>query len=188
MEAGQAVRRVVHISTPLFLVYYFLPDPLWTGGPTRVLGLLILLSVVLIGEGLRLVYRPKIIGMRDYEQSNISAATWAAIGMTFTFLFFPIGYAAPALMGMAWVDPVIGDLRKKRSPLYPSVPLVLYFLIVLVSMALIMGPSIEVIIASIIATPSAILAERYKSRYVDDDFLMIVVPLLAIAGIIALLP
>ncbi len=188
METGQVVRRLVHISTPVFLIYYFLPDPLWMGGPTRVLGLLILLAIVLVSEVLRLVYRPKIIGMRDYEQFNISAGAWAAIAMTFTFLFFPIGFAAPALMGMAWVDPVIGDLRKKRSPLYPSLPLVLYFVIALGSMAMILGPSIGVVLAAILATPLAILAERWKSRYVDDDFLMIVIPLLAIAGVLVLLP
>jgi len=188
MEAGPALRRIVHLSTPVFLIYYFLPDPLWTGGPARVLGLLIFLMIVLVAEALRLMYRPKIIGMRDYEQANISAGAWAAMGMTFALLFFPIGYSAPAFMGMGWVDPVIGDLRRKSSPLYPSVPLILYFLIVLVSMAVIMGPTVSVILTSLVVSPLAIWAERLKTRYVDDDFLMIVVPLIAIAGVSAVLP
>jgi len=188
MDTGQALRRIVHISTPVFLIYYFLPDPLWTGGPTRVLGLLILLAIVLVAEALRLAYRPKIIGMRDYEQTHMSAGAWAAIGMTFAFLFFPFGCSAPALMGMGWVDPVIGDLRRKCSPQYPSVPLLLYFLIALVSMAVIIGPTVKVVVAGLVAAPLAIWAERLKTSYVDDDFLMIVIPLIAIAGVTAVVP
>ncbi|MGD0057187.1 MAG: hypothetical protein ABSB83_04950 [Methanomassiliicoccales archaeon] len=188
METGPALRRIVHVSTPIFLIYYFLPDPLWTGGPTRVLGLCILLAIVLVAEVLRLIYRPKIIGMRDYEQTHVSAGAWAAIGMVFAFLFFPFGCSAPALMGMGWVDPVIGDLRRKCSPLYPSVPLVLYFMIALVSMTVIIGPTIKVVVASLVAAPLAIWAERLKTNYVDDDILMIVIPLVAIAGVIAVLP
>ncbi|MDD1766066.1 MAG: hypothetical protein LUO84_06410 [Methanomassiliicoccales archaeon] len=188
MDTGRVLRRIVHVSTPLFLVYYFLPDPLWTGGPTRVLTLIVIMAVVLIAEVLRLAYKPKIIGMREYEKYQVSAAAWAGIGMTITFLFFPFGYAAPAFMGMGWVDPVIGDLRRKSSSLYPYVPLVLYFLIAIVSMSVIIGPSIKVIIASLLATPAAIWAERLKSKYVDDDFLMMVVPLIVIASVFEVLP
>ena len=188
MDAGHVLRRIVHVSTPLFLVYYFLPDPLWIGGPTRVLTLIAIMAVVLIAEVLRLAYKPKIIGMREYEKYQVSAAAWAGIAMTIAFLFFPFGYAAPAFMGMGWVDPVIGDLRRKNSSLYPYVPLVLYFLIAIISMSVIIGPSIEVMIASLLATPAAIWAERPKSKYVDDDFLMIVVPLIVIAGVFAVLP
>jgi hypothetical protein len=43
-------------------------------------------------------------------------------------------------------------------------------------------------IAGLLATPAAIWAERPKSKYVDDDFLMIVVPLIVIAGVFAVLP
>jgi hypothetical protein len=188
MDRGQALRRIVHLSTPIFLIYYFLPNPLWDGGPTRVLGLLILFALVLVGEALRLIYRPKIIGMREYEKTQISAAAWAAVGMTFAFLFFPLGYSAPSLMGMGWVDPVIGDLRRKCSPQYPYVPLFLYFLLALVSMTIIVGPSLKVIIGSLVAAPLGIWAERLRLRYVDDDFLMIVIPLIAIAGVFTVLP
>jgi hypothetical protein len=187
MDTGQVLRRIVHISTPVFLIYYFLPDPLWTGGPPRVLGLLMFLAIVLVAEALRLLYWPNLIGMREYEKTQMSAGAWAALGMTFAFLFFPFGYSAPALMGMGWVDPVIGDLRRKRSPQYPSVPILLYFLIALVSMAVIIGPTVKVVAASLVAAPLAIWAERLKSSYVDDDFLMIVVPLIAIAGVTAVL-
>lgn len=188
MDTGQVLRRIVHISTPVFLIYYFLPDPLWTGGPPRVLGLLIFLAIVLVAEALRLIYRPNFIGMmREYENTQMSAGAWAALGMTFAFLFFPFGYSAPALIGMGWVDPVIGDLRRKSSPRYPSVPILLYFLIALVSMAVIIGPTVKVVAASLVAAPLAIWAERLKSSYVDDDFLMMIVPLIAIAGVTAVL-
>lgn len=188
MEKGQLVRRIVHLSTPVFLVYYFLPDPLWDGGLRRLLGLLLLLAAVLVAEGLRLIFRPRIVGMRDYEETQISAGAWAAIGMTVAFVFFPLGYSAPALMGMGWIDPLMGDMRKAGSAYYPYMPMLAYFFIALVSMSAIMGLSAEVLAASIVATPVAILAERMKSRIVDDDFLMIVVPLIVIAAVFAVWP
>ncbi|MBM4236903.1 MAG: hypothetical protein FJ151_00250 [Euryarchaeota archaeon] len=188
MDAGGVLRRLVHLMTPLFLVYYLLPDPLWEGGLEREYGLVLLLIIVLAAEALRLIFKPDIVGMREYERYQMCAAAWAAIGMTIAFLFFPVEYAAPALMGMGWVDPVIGILRRRKSTLYPSLPIALYFVIALASMSVLIGPTAEVLIASVVATPLAIASERYKSRYVDDDFLMIVVPLLVIAAVFALIP
>jgi hypothetical protein len=54
-------------------------------------------------------------------------------------------------------------------------------------MAVIIGPTVKVVAASLVAAPLAIWAERLKSSYVDDDFLMRVVPLIAIAGVTAVL-
>lgn len=31
MDRGQVLRRLVHISAPVFLVYYYLPDPVFPG-------------------------------------------------------------------------------------------------------------------------------------------------------------
>ncbi len=185
MEQGEALRRLVHLMTPLFLVYYLVPDPLWEGGLEREHGLVLMLLIVLVAEALRLAFKPPIIGMREYERGQMCAAAWAAIGMTIAFLFFPVEYSAPALMGMGWVDPVIGILRKRKSSLYPCLPIALYLVIALASMTILIGPVPEVLIASIVATPLAIASERYKVRYVDDDFLMIVVPLVGIAAVFA---
>ncbi len=188
MESGHWFRRFIHMLAPVFLVYYIVPDPIWEGGPSKELLLIVVLVVVLIFEAFRLTYKPRILGMRSYEYRRISAVCWAAIGMTIAFLFFPLDYVAPALIGMGWVDPLCGELRRRDSGLYPSLPLLVYFLIAFLSMSYLMGGSAQVLVASIVATVVAIAIEKPRLRYLDDDFLMLVVPLLAIWSVFQVMP
>jgi len=176
------VRRVVHLCTPLFLIYYFLPDHLWELGIDKRLGVLLVLIAALIFELFRLTRGIRVPGMRPYEAEQMSAAAWAAIALTITFLFFPLEYAAPVLFGMALVDPVIGVVRRTRY--YPALPLAMYFTIALALLSLLIPLSPQVALAAVVAAVLAIMAESWKTSCVDDDFLMIVVPLLGIALIL----
>jgi hypothetical protein len=185
MDRGALLRRLVHISAPAFLLYYVLPDPLWEGGPPKEVGLLLVFIVALTFELLRLLLNFKVVGMRSYESEQISAGAWSAIALTFTFLFFPYQYAVPVVIGMAWIDPLIHYLRKWKSKLYPPLPLALYFLITIVSLSILMTPTLLTLIAALVGTVLAIAAESYKTKYVDDDFLMIVVPLVGIALVLS---
>lgn len=184
MDLGHALRRLVHLSAPLFLVYYFLPEEIQ--GVDKQLGLVVLLTVILVFEALRLRFHWDIIGYRDYEYGRISAPVWAAIGLTLTFLFFPLELAAPAVIGMAFTDPLIGELRRRKSPLYPVLPTAFYLALVLGTFTLLMGLSWQTILASVVATVLAISVERVRIKYVDDDFLMLVVPLLGMAAVLYL--
>jgi len=183
MDRGQMLRRLVHLATPLFLVYYALPDPLWEGAPDNQTLLIFLLLAILIFEALRLRFKWKIIGIRDYEYERISAAAWAAIGLTVAFLFFPFELVAPVLIGMAFVDPLIGELRRMKSNLYPVLPITVYLALVFATLAILTGWTTTALIASVVATVLAISFEKWRTKYVDDDFLMIVVPLLGIAAV-----
>jgi len=183
MDKGHVLRRLVHMMAPLSLVYYVLPEPLWPGAPSNQVLLLILLEGILVFEVLRLHYRWHIIGIRDYEYNRISAATWAALAMVVTLLLFPLQLAAPAIVGMAFVDPLIGELRRHKSKLYPSVPTVVYLVLVLAILWYFFGLNTTVVLASAVATGLAISIERVRTKYMDDDFLMTVVPLLGMAVI-----
>lgn len=179
MDRGSIARRIVHLSAPVFLVYYFLPSPLWDGGPTRQAALLIALAICLGFELLRLVIGFNVPGMRSYERDQISAGAWAAIALTFAFLFFPFELAAPVIVGMALVDPVIGKLR--RTKWYPWFPYALHLAIMLSILGALLPMDLRTIVAAAIASALALLAEGFKTSYVDDDFLMIVVPLVGLA-------
>lgn len=183
-DAGAMTRRLVHLATPTFLVYYFLPSPLWSGGPTRELGLLAFLAAVLVFEAVRLWRGLRVPGMRKYELNQMSAAAWAAIALTFAFLLFPFEYAAPVICGMAWVDPLIATVR--RTKWYPYLPFAAHLSIMVTGFALLTPFTIEIILAGLTASVLAIAAESYKSKYVDDDFLMIVAPLLGLAAVLYL--
>ena len=132
MDWGHILRRLVHMSSPIFLIYYWLPDPLWPGGPGRQFGLVFALFLTLVFEAVRMTKQLEIIGMRPYESNRMSAAAWAGIALAFSMLFFPLKVVAPVLFGMAWIDPLCGELRKRNSRLYPNLPKVAYFVLVLV--------------------------------------------------------
>ncbi|MGD1060074.1 MAG: hypothetical protein ABR879_01275 [Methanomassiliicoccales archaeon] len=183
VDLGHVLRRLVHMCTPLFLVYYWLPEPLWDGGLTREQGLVVFLIIVLALEFLRLRAKWRIIGIRDYEYRRVSAAAWAAVAMVIAFLFFPFQLAAPALIGMGLVDPLIGELRHHKSNLYPVLPIVVYFGLVLTTLSLAVAVDARAIVAAVLATAVAIYLEKVRIPYLDDDFLMIVPPLLVMAAV-----
>ncbi|MCU0861402.1 MAG: hypothetical protein MUE65_03685 [Methanomassiliicoccales archaeon] len=184
MDYGHWLRRLIHMSAPLFLVYYLLPEEIM--GVDKRLGLVIVLVAVLAFEAMRLTFHWRILGLRDYEDRRLSAPAWAAIGLTITFLVFPVEIAAPAVIGMALTDPLIGELRRRRSGLYPALPTVFYLGLVLVTFYLLMGLSWQVLMASLVATALAISVERVRTKYVDDDFLMMVVPAVGMAVVLGL--
>ncbi len=181
MDRGHILRRLVHICSPIFLIYYWLPDPLWVGGPGRQVGLVFALLLTMAFEAYRMSSHLQIVGMRPYESNRMSAAAWAGIALVFAFLFFPIQVAAPAVFGMAWIDPLCGELRKHKSPLYPNFPKVAYFVLALAIMTATVGLSVGALIAAGLSALVAISVEKTNTRFLDDDFTMLVIPLLVIA-------
>ncbi len=184
MERDAILRRIVHLSTPVFLVYYFLPSPLWPGGPSKEIGLLLALMATMIFELARLLLGFRVPGLRPYESEQISAAAWAAIALTFSFLLFPIELTAPVIFGMALVDPAISVVR--RTEWYPWLPYALHLAIMLAVIGLMVPLDLRWIISAAAASTAAIAAEGIKTSYVDDDSLMIVVPLLVLFVLVSI--
>jgi dolichol kinase len=185
MTFGHTLRRLVHLCTPVFLIYYALPNPLWEGGISKQAGLLLALGVVLVFEILRLRHKPKIVGMRDYEYHRVSAAAWAAAGLVIILILFPIQVAAPAVFGMAWVDPLMGEMRARKLRFYPEAPIIVYFLVAFGAITAFWGLSYIGLVAAALGTPVAIWAELKKDWVVDDDFSMLVFPALVYAAVFA---
>lgn len=180
-------RRLVHISAPLFCVYYVLPEELFPG-IGRDQGVLFVMLMVLGFEALRLIFLIKVPGMRPYEFERPSAAAWTAVGMTFSLLLFPVELTLPVLMGMGWVDPMIGEMRKRKSDLYPSFPVIIYAALMVVGLGYFYGLTPLVLVASALVAPLAVLVESLPVRYIDDDIMLIVVPLLFLGMVFGQLP
>ncbi|MBI0584524.1 MAG: hypothetical protein ISF22_09905 [Methanomassiliicoccus sp.] len=178
MDREAIFRRLIHLSAPVFLIYYFLPSPLWAGGPPREVGLLVAFAVAMIFELARLVLGFRVPGMREYEAEQISASAWSAVALTFALLFFPLEMAAPVIFGMALVDPFISLVR--RTKWYPWLPYALHLVIMLTVLSLLVRLDPGTVIAAVVTSVAAIAAEGIKTSYVDDDFLMIVVPLITL--------
>jgi hypothetical protein len=83
---------------------------------------------------------------------------------------------------MAWVDPLIGELRRGGSTLYPTLPLAIYFGIVLIILTIFMGLDQYVLVAAIAATLVAIFIEGFRLWRLDDDLTMMVLPCVTIAA------
>jgi hypothetical protein len=91
---------------------------------------LIILSGVLIVEGWRLKSGRHIFGMRAYEEKRVSALAWFSVGMSMALLLFEMHFVVPVVIGMAFVDPLIGEIKRRNKILYPPLPLLVYGIIV----------------------------------------------------------
>ncbi len=185
LEAESAFRRAFHLASPAFLAYYLLPEDLGLGLPKPYL-VVTIWSATLITETLRLAFGVDLIGLRDYEKGQISAYFWGGSALALGLLFFPPPFVIVAMFGMAWVDPLCAWTRRRRG--YPPAPLLVYALIVAIGLWLVTDWDLEeIFILAALASPLAIGAEYPAIRYVDDDFTMLVVPMVGMTLLKALL-
>lgn len=183
---GHILRRFLHVSMAVLpLLYYRYGDfvaSILQLTTTQMLGALLLLVILL--EILRLYNGWIFIGQRHYESKTISALAWGAVSIITVFLFVPggyangISYALPLIWTLAFVDPVLGELR--RYGIKP--PKVIFTGWLLASCIWVMAchyyslPYLYALILPIIS----ILAELPNVKWLDDNALVLWVPLLVI--------
>lgn len=192
MDLGEKVRRTVHLCLAGLIIYYWLP--------TRILYiekryLVVLLMIgVLLSDLFRIHRNISVFGERRYERKRISALSWVAIGVGIGFLYFPRYIVVPSIVSMALIDPLLGHLRRRRSGRgtgmdddtlngdmgwTPPVPVSLSIIIFFISMLVLANtPFWEVIVLSILGGIISVASERPQIRNIDDDFLMMICPML----------
>ena len=186
----RAWRRALHLFGASVLFYYLLPPNL-VGGFTREELLLIALGLVLVLEFLRRSAGVELPTIRAYERARIASYTFYAVALVAAVLLFPLPIALVVVLGTAFVDPLIGELRlaPRWQSTYPWFPGVVYVL--LGSSALILvthWPPFAAVVFSGIAAVVALAVERPKIRDLDDDLAMTLVPALLLAGLMLLAP
>ena len=178
------VRRVAHVLVALAPLYYLFPVELPFLGIRRWVLLIAFFALVIGFEGIRLWKGLTVLGLRPHEKDQIASFVWAAAGITLVLWVFEPDIASAAIVGMAIVDPLAGELRaaNKSDRISIGVPILAYFMIC-VAVLLVAGSRelFPVISLSVLGSIAAVAAERPKIDYVDDDFLMLVVPALAMA-------
>lgn len=170
----------MHLLTALGALYYFLPKHLLPDIEKET-AFVLLLMLILAFESLRIQLSIKIIGMRPYEYSRLSAFAWAFLGMATVDLFFPFYIALPALLGMALLDPLAGELRLRGRARATVVIYPISFIIFLVSMYLLHIPLNLTLFYSAGGSTVSWLSEHFKFKAVDDDYLMSVLPAVAVS-------
>lgn len=173
------VRRGVHALIALAPLYYLLPVEIEPLGVRRWMLLVLFLSSIIAFESVRLAKGWKLFGLRPHETRQIASFAWAAAGITATLWLFPMEIATAALVGMALVDPLAGVLRGAgtRDPVTVSSSSIAYFAIALSALLVVGDLALPGCLAvALVGTVLAIPSEWFGVPYVDDDFLMLVIP------------
>ena len=167
-------RRFNHTVASCFVIYFLFPKYIF--GVDRIyLVVVFWLGIVLI-EYFRLSGVFALDGMRDYESSRIAGFVWFATG-TCTILFFyeisvfPEVFAVSTIIMASLVDPLIGECNKKYGDLQG-------FLAGFTASVLIYQLIIGSLFYSLIGGLVAVLVERPKFKWLDDDLLMQIFPIL----------
>jgi hypothetical protein len=185
MKWDVAVRRLTHVLIALAPLYYSIPVDLPYVGLRRWVLLIAFFAAVSMFEAVRLWKGVTFLGLRPHEKNQIASFAWAAAGITLVLWLFPHEIATAALVGMAVVDPLIGELRKTiDGRIVVPVSSGVYF--VLCITVLILTSDMSFLFAGALASVGAAIAiasENLEIKYVDDDFLMAVLPAVAMTAL-----
>lgn len=177
-KKARFVRRIIHGMAGVSLVYYLLPLELF-GFHRRVLLGAVVISI-LVFELVRSSFGWDIPLLRDYERRDMAAYAWFCFAVGLCMLIFPMHISAVCIMGMGIVDPVIGEMHTHWKRFYPAIPLVIWILISVFFYWWLTGRGIVTVIPlSVVGAVVAVAVEK-PDIYIDDDFLMVFVPALAL--------
>ena len=166
-------RRFNHTVAACFVIYFLFPQKIM--GLERIY-LVILLWIIILGiEYLRLNKKLNLFGMRDYESARVAGFVWFASG-TFIILgfyemgAFPQSLAIATIIMAAYTDTVIGEVNHKLGDRWG---LGIGFVCSFAIYQLIVG----VIFYSVLGGLIAVLVERPKLKWFDDDLAMQIFPI-----------
>lgn len=174
----------MHVGLVFSLVYYLMPVDLPVLGLRRWVLLIGFIAVILGFEVYRLRKNMVFLGLRPHEKNQIASFAYAATGLVMVMWLFPHEIAAVSVIGLALIDPLLGELRRLRIPTVVKVllPMGGYWLIALSVLHFAGGREIwEELTMGAAAMLVAIPSEWFKIEYVDDDFLMLLTPAIVMA-------
>ncbi len=182
----QIYRRFNHTIAACFVIYFLFPSEILN--LQRSYYIVLFWILVISVEMARLTKGIKILGMRDYEKDRIASFVWFASGSClllgiYEMGIFPQSLVIATIIMAAYTDPVIGEANKRWGDKNGIIcGLVCSFAIY----QFIIGVFIYSIIGSIVA----VISERPKIKWFDDDLAMQIIPItsLVILNWLNLLP
>jgi dolichol kinase len=172
-------RRAFHAFGASFLLYYLLPDIDWINVLKLWVPPLIVLFVIIL-EVLRLsgkISSDYFFGLRMYEQKRIGSYVFFAVAILILLRFFPQQIAIPCILCATLGDPIIGEIRKRYSMNYVYIIgffVCMYFFIITWFKA----DVFLIILVSVVGGFSALIGETKKFWWLDDDFMIQMLPAL----------
>ena len=167
-------RRFNHTVASCFVIYFLFPKYIFS--VDRIYLLAVFWFSILLIEYFRLSGAFALDGMRDYESSRVAGFVWFATGTCTILFFYEIGvfpeiFAVSTIIMASLVDPLIGECNKKYGGLQGF--FAGFFASVLIYQ-LIIGSLFYSLIGGLVA----VLVERPKFKWLDDDLLMQIFPIL----------
>jgi len=172
-------RRVFHAFGACFLFYYMLPDVDWVNLlKFWVPPLIIVFAIVL--EVLRLkgsVNSDHFFGLRVYEKNRVGSYLFFGVAVLILLRFFPQQIAIPCILCACLADPIMGEIRyrfdKIRVCLIGFLICMVFFMVSWYNADLWI-----VILVSVIGASGAVFGEVKKFWWLDDDFMIQIIPAL----------
>lgn len=170
-------RRTFHAFGASFLFYYILPDVYWVNILKFWVPPLIVLFVVFL-EVLRLsgkISSNHFFGLRMYEEKRIGSYVFFAVAILILLRFFPQQIAIPCILCATLGDPIIGEIRRRFSTNYVYIIgffVCMYFFII----TWFKSDVLLIILVSVIGGLGAIIGETKKFWWLDDDFMIQMIP------------
>ena len=175
-------RRVFHAFGASFLVYYMVPNDIeWIALLKFWIPILIVIFALML-ELLRIkgkINSSHFFGLRMYEQNRVGSYLFFGIGILILLIFFPQQIAVPCILCACLADPVMGEVRyrlgKKEACLIGFLVCMLFFVITWYKAEL----WIMLLVATVGAT-GAVIGETKKIWWLDDDFMIQILPAMLI--------
>jgi len=177
-------RRVFHAFGASFLLYYMLPDIYFV----NILKMYIPPTIVIFAislEVLRLkgyLSSSHFFGLRMYEKKRLGSYVFFAIGILLLLMFFPQQIAIPCILCACLADPIMGELRnifnKKYSNIIGFIICMFFFMIVWYKADIYLF-----FLVSITGAFGAIVGETKKFWWLDDDFMIQILPAILVGTI-----
>lgn len=170
-------RRVFHAFGACFLFYYLLPDLDWINILKFWIPPIIVVFAISL-EILRLkgkISSNHFFGLRMYEKDRVGSYVFFAVGIL-TLLMLPWQpIAIPCILCACLGDPIIGEIRarygKKNSILFGFLICMFFFVIIWYNVDIRL-----MIFVSIVGGLGAIIGESKKFWWLDDDFMIQILP------------
>jgi dolichol kinase len=185
VDRRRLIRRGFHSLSSLFIIYYWLPDYIEPLQLTRQQVALLGIFLLAVFEAYRIRQGWLFFGLRDYERKWIAGYFWGAFGYVIALLLFDERFAMLTILGTTIGDPVLGELRgtpwKKWAPVGGFT---VWCSIAVIGVALV--PLSTPLLFIPLGAALAVGVESIRVKWVDDNFLMNIVPLLALTGLAAI--
>ncbi|HLB56502.1 MAG TPA: hypothetical protein VJK30_04155 [Coxiellaceae bacterium] len=171
-------RRIFHASmiiVPFFYYYFFISH---FSEKYLHLAILAFIFLVFLFEKLRIRMKLVLFAQKLHEASRISAFAWTMLSLGIILFFAPVYFAMPIIFTCAIVDPLLGEMRlrnfNKKNVITAGI--FVAFIIWIIFSAIYHFP----FWFGIILAPVSIAAEWPNLKWIDDNAMMLILPLLAV--------